>query len=218
MKRSPFNVGGGVSRTSDGAAGKPFPTFHLLFFSSRPQPTLVPLPAPSPPHSKSTGQRIWFVYVNWYQPACDNPEINCRLPSFNYLIEASLLGGETPGRKKLFQLGEPPTPNHPSSASCLAPLCDCESVCVCKLFANLSNFTLVKFPCKSQHFRRKPSGWVNVIRDCAHLSRSVRVWVCARAHSSGFISVFSFLFLFFRTWSLYSLPVKWNDVKCPPYH
>lgn len=43
---------------------------------------------------------------------------------------------------------------------------------MCELFANLSNFTLVKFPCKRQHFRRKPSGWVNAISDC------VRVRVC----------------------------------------
>ena len=49
-------------------------------------------------------------------------------------------------------------------------------VCVC----NLSNFTLIKFPCKRQHFRKKPSGWVNVM--CVIVL--VSLCVCRRVDST----------------------------------
>ena len=54
---------------------------------------------------------------------------------------------------------------------------------MCELFGNLSNFTLVKFPCKRQHFRRKPSGWVNVISDCVEVCVFVSLYcmcLCVR--------------------------------------
>lgn len=62
-----------------------------------------------------------------------------------------------------------------SSPSELPSLPHALLLCVCKLFGNLSNFTLVKFPCKRQHFRKKPSGWVNVISNCVCVPGCVSV-------------------------------------------
>lgn len=113
-------------------------------------------------------QKIWFVYVNSYQSACDNPEINpaASLRLFLITLLCCLSSAADSWKEEAFSIRN-------SSPSELQFLPHALLLCVCKLFGNLSNFTLVRFPCKRQHFRKKPSGWVNVISNCVSVCVSV---------------------------------------------
>lgn len=111
-----------------------------------------------------------FLSVSVWQ-SCDKPWRITQL--FLITLLCCFSSAANWGKKRLFQLGLLPPPELHSLPHALL-LCEC--ACVCELFGNLSNFTLVKFPCKRQHFRKKPSGWVNVISECVCVP--VGVWVC----------------------------------------
>lgn len=125
-------------------------------------------------HMQLIRQKIWFVYVNSYQSACDNPEINpaASLRLFLITLLCCLSSAADSWKEEAFSIRN-------SSPSELQFLPHALLLCVCKLFGNLSNFTLVRFPCKRQHFRKKPSGWVNVISNCVCVC--VRVCKCGRS-------------------------------------